>query len=731
MDKLTNLNNLDKISKALDRRCKELIDGEKARAIAEEQVLQSEIDITKDMFGGRSIKYIAQAEYDILSEEEKNSSDITYFITDAVDLSHDHENKEFLDGLNQEMLDNFASKDDLEYSTILDWEADIVVDTKYKYGDIRRYGAKCDGVTDDSDVLQLALDNCCPNNMSVYIPENRTTLIAKSIVLKDHDNNMLNWHYRIESKQTMTDSLYIYQKCKNLFVGEKFYNDIPEFTEVKIYLQNVVIRCADNDNVKRTVFKAIKLYSSVITDCKFYFPYVLIEGAIAVGTKFDRNRIQGFKYAVLSSTSIINDEHDWEYINEIFRASNYNIEVLEGLLVQSNPSATDYTKFSIQSNDGYFNHNYMAGKCDRQQIPRAIFLVENIDSDFIIQNNWFEFCKFAISSIIRVKGHTESSIQGCDFTGNVFQYFFRFFDPRSRYTLFKLSDNQFYSFSRNRLISQFTYALDDVDITTCKCGVIVGDYTEENKPYITSLKLINNRFINNDYSIYFDNGDNFTSFRFSCKESGSTFTNNTNEPYVRLRNIESIYKYNNFQCLDNIELTDNNITGNSSNTNTFLGQRVFIDGKIYISVWDANINKPKLLLLNDSDALTLNGYSIWVGTTEELEAITERDPNTIYFEIDDVAGEEVVQVDIVDNVLQLTADKYQKTSILDGTTIAFPSVNKFTEIHLYFTADSNMNISLPDNCKWRVEPNIEEGKSYEIIATYNTIEWLVNVIVYS
>ena len=131
------------------------------------------------------------------------------------------------------------------------------------------------------------------------------------------------------------------------------------------------------------------------------------------------------------------------------------------------------------------------------------------------------------------------------------------------------------------------------------------------------------------------------------------------------------------------------------------------------------------------DALTLNGYSLWVGTTEELEAITERDPNTLYFEIDDGTGEEVVQVDIVDGILQLTADKYQKTSMLDGTEIVFPTVNRFTEIHLYFTAGSNMNINLPDNCKWRVEPNIEEGNSYEIVATYNTIEWLVNVIVYS
>ena len=87
--------------------------------------------------------------------------------------------------------------------------------------------------------------------------------------------------------------------------------------------------------------------------------------------------------------------------------------------------------------------------------------------------------------------------------------------------------------------------------------------------------------------------------------------------------------------------------------------------------------------LSTVDALTLNGYSLWVGTTAELEAIENRDPNTLYFEIgDEESSDEVVQVDIVNNILQLTADKYQKTNMVDGTEILFPSVNKFTEIHL-------------------------------------------------
>ena len=108
MSKLTNLNNLDKLSKALDARYKELIDEEKARAIAEEQALQTEINITKEMFGGKSIKYVSQAEYDVLTEEEKNNETVMYFITDAEDLSNVVSNiKSIIDNNNKYRINAF------------------------------------------------------------------------------------------------------------------------------------------------------------------------------------------------------------------------------------------------------------------------------------------------------------------------------------------------------------------------------------------------------------------------------------------------------------------------------------------------------------------------------------------------------------------------------------------------------------------------------------------------
>lgn len=142
--------------------------------------------------------------------------------------------------------------------------------------------------------------------------------------------------------------------------------------------------------------------------------------------------------------------------------------------------------------------------------------------------------------------------------------------------------------------------------------------------------------------------------------------------------------------------------------------------------------------LSTMDAITLNGYSIWVGTAEELEQIVERDPSTLYFEIDndndDQEEVETVQnISPVNNVLTLTTNKYQKTVIANETEIVFPQVTELTELHLYFDKNDSdeMNLILPDNCKWRVDPNIEDASAYELIAVYNTSYWLINIVSYS
>ena len=101
MSKLTNKDNLKKLAQALDNRSKALVKSsvaeESARAQGIEADLQEQIEETQDMFGGKSIRYITQAEYNQLTDEQKNDPTVVYFITDAEDLSHTHANKELLD----------------------------------------------------------------------------------------------------------------------------------------------------------------------------------------------------------------------------------------------------------------------------------------------------------------------------------------------------------------------------------------------------------------------------------------------------------------------------------------------------------------------------------------------------------------------------------------------------------------------------------------------------------
>ena len=94
----------------------------------------------------------------------------------------------------------------------------------------------------------------------------------------------------------------------------------------------------------------------------------------------------------------------------------------------------------------------------------------------------------------------------------------------------------------------------------------------------------------------------------------------------------------------------------------------------------------------------------------------------------------VEEVSVENGVLQLTSNPRQKcTNMVSGTQINFPTVSnaEFLEVHLYFNAESDMTLALPDNCKWRVDPNLEAGASYELVATWNTMNWLVNLMVYS
>lgn len=90
----------------------------------------------------------------------------------------------------------------------------------------------------------------------------------------------------------------------------------------------------------------------------------------------------------------------------------------------------------------------------------------------------------------------------------------------------------------------------------------------------------------------------------------------------------------------------------------------------------------------------------------------------------------LVTTNISDTTLSLTKDKYQTTTIVNGTEIVLPMVTSFTEIHLFFWTTTDLTLILP-SCKWQNgnNPTIYANKIYEFIFTYTT-EWLGGVIVY-
>lgn len=105
---------LARLAQALDDRADNKVAQEAERAAQAEADIQAHSDETRDMLGGKSLKYLTQAEYDLLSEEDKNNANIIYYITDLEDRTHDHYNKEVLDLLDDEFVKNIGKGQLLE-----------------------------------------------------------------------------------------------------------------------------------------------------------------------------------------------------------------------------------------------------------------------------------------------------------------------------------------------------------------------------------------------------------------------------------------------------------------------------------------------------------------------------------------------------------------------------------------------------------------------------------------
>lgn len=86
---------------------------------------------------------------------------------------------------------------------------------------------------------------------------------------------------------------------------------------------------------------------------------------------------------------------------------------------------------------------------------------------------------------------------------------------------------------------------------------------------------------------------------------------------------------------------------------------------------------------------------------------------------------------ISNNTLTLSSDRYQYVdSMTNNVIINLPSVSDFTEIHLFFLANADLTLILP-NALYQKLPEITSGCMYEFIFTYVGNHWLGGFIEYS
>ena len=153
MSSMINKEKLARLAQALDDRADNKVLKEAERAAQVEADLQAHSDETREMLGGKTLKYLTQAEYDLLSDEEKNNNQVIYYITDLEDNMHDHYNKNILDVLDDDFIENIGKGQMVEIEVPVDmgwYRIASIVDNNMCILKIKEAG---EGVYSDSLIL--------------------------------------------------------------------------------------------------------------------------------------------------------------------------------------------------------------------------------------------------------------------------------------------------------------------------------------------------------------------------------------------------------------------------------------------------------------------------------------------------------------------------------------------------------------------------------------------------
>lgn len=80
------------------------------------------------------------------------------------------------------------------------------------------------------------------------------------------------------------------------------------------------------------------------------------------------------------------------------------------------------------------------------------------------------------------------------------------------------------------------------------------------------------------------------------------------------------------------------------------------------------------------------------------------------------------------NTLDINTEYYLGTQT--GLNLAFPTASAGDWCFICFVAGTNATIELDSNCVGDTNIELETGKTYEILATYNNTNWVVSYLCY-
>lgn len=715
--KLVDSNGLEKLSQGLHRLNKEMIEAEQSRAVEEEQALKSEIELTKSMFDGRAIKYITQADYDQLPEAEKNSTTVTYFITDAEDLSHDHDNKDFLDNLDARNIiigkksQLFDGVNDLVYS-IEDIGAAPAShnhdDDYYTEGEIDKKLNDIDStITGKVSELNTAIVTAKTGAISEsksYTDEAITKLVDSA---PDAMNTLNELAKSINDHQ---DEYETYVETVSNAIATAKADAISDAASKDEALHAIISKEIDDD-VAVEKERAMKVESALgdqiaekspighIHDDIYYTEEEIDDIVSALQKEID-NDVLAEKERAMEAESVLqanidkkaNESHG-NHIPEPQTADNAMFLRNDNTWAKVTPSnigaaaeehgdhipapqATDNTMFLR-------NDNVWAAVTPTN-IGAALAVHEHDDKYFTEDeiNNKIEDVNITIETKESIlQGSIEDTIDM--FGGKSIRYI-----TQAEYE--QLSEGE-------RNSDSVTYFILDANDLS---------HEHDNKDFLDNLNAIN-LTVGNKTQMY----DGTKDLAFSLTDIGAALSeHNHNEAYFTKTEIET-----------KIENINDAITANSSTLQTNMNAKA-----------DKDHNHDDRYITNEIVTTQVeNIYMVIDNNHAAVMAATNNKADKIHVHSSADIQDRIKNIGPTGNKLILTTDKVQ---VVHGMTsdleIEFPVVSTYTQIHVYFDAEEDMNLILPEGCRWRLDANIETGKSYELIATYTT-RWLVNILIYS